>query len=91
MGSFNQSTETQYLFQCATSLSKAVLVFPKKWINMGLDAIDKNAVVCLCRLMPLKLAGSVRSPSFGMGMMTLLVHSRGAVLVSNTRFMMLSS
>ena len=41
--------------------------------------------------MPLKLAGSVRSPCFGMGMMTLLVHSCGAVPVSNARFMMLSS
>ena len=41
--------------------------------------------------MPLKLAGSVRSPCFGMGMMTLLVHSRGAVRASNARFMMLSS
>ena len=48
LGSFNQSTETQYLFQCATSLSKAVLVFPKKWIDMGLDAIDENAIVRLC-------------------------------------------
>jgi len=43
------------------------------------------------RLMPLKLARSVRSPCFGMGMMPLLVHSRGAVPVSNARFMMLSS
>ena len=41
--------------------------------------------------MPLKLAGSVRSPCFGVGMMTLLVHSRGAVPVLNARFMMLSS
>ena len=39
--------------------------------------------------MSLKLAGSVRSPCFGMGMMTLLVHSRGAVPVSNARFMIL--
>ena len=41
--------------------------------------------------MPLKLAGSVRSPCFGMGMMTLLVHARGAVPVSNSRFMMSGS